>query len=39
MIVLTFTNKAANEIRERLKIQNIEENPRLFSTEHSTALP
>ena len=27
MIVLTFTNKAANEIRERLKIQNIEENP------------
>ncbi len=27
MIVLTFTNKAAGEIKNRLKIQNIEENP------------
>lgn len=40
MIVLTFTNKAADEIRERLKIQNIEDGFQslLYGTFHGTAL-
>lgn len=40
MIVLTFTNKAAGEIKNRLKIQNIEENPSslFYGTFHGIAL-
>lgn len=40
MMVLTFTNKAANEIKDRLKIQNIEENTQslFYGTFHGIAL-